>query len=291
MKPVGSAVNEICSLYDRLSESEQLIADFVLANQVEVASMTTREIASASDTSAATVSRFVRHLGYESFADLRQSLIRDNSNNAARNNAAASVVSIDAPRAAMETVLVAKNRELIDTMNMINEKSLVQAVRLLEQSDLIVFGAVGNSIPAALSASFMISQLSLRSHCSPTTEAMMLDSMALSKNDVILFISKSGHSKRLNKMMDNALDSGTPTIVITNVPSSPLARRATCVLHTATRDKVLNTDLPFSHNSINYVIEVLFLLLCSDVPNFKTHAGLLWKSLGDDKGIETEVFN
>lgn len=287
--PKGSAINEICSLYDRLSESEQLIADFVLANQFEVANMTTREIASASKTSAATVSRFVRHLGYETFDNLRQALISDNTE-VANESTAAPIVSLDAPRAAMETVLVAKNRELVDTMNMIGEKSLIQAVRLLEQSDSIVFGAVGNSIPAALSASFMISQLSLRAHCAPTTEAMLLESMSLTKNDVIFFISKSGHSKRLNKMMDNALDSGTPTIVITNIPSSPLARRATCVLHTATRDKVLNTELPFSHNSINYVIEVLFLLLCSDVPNFKTHAGLLWESLGEDKGIEGEVF-
>ena len=91
-------------------------------------------------------------------------------------------------------------------------------------------------------------------------------------------------------MMDNAIDSDTPTIVITNTPDSPLARRATCVLHAATRDKMLNSDLPFSHNSINYIVEVIFLLLCSDVPNFKAHAGLLWKSLGEDKGVEGEVF-
>ena len=45
MQPKGSVINEICSFYDRLSESEQQIADFVMANQVEVPSMTTREIA------------------------------------------------------------------------------------------------------------------------------------------------------------------------------------------------------------------------------------------------------
>ncbi len=73
-------------------------------------------------------------------------------------------------------------------------------------------------------------------------------------------------------------------------PDSPLARRATCVLQTATRDKMLNSDLPFSHNSMNFVIEVVFLLLCSDMPNFQAHAGLLWKSLGDDKGVSGEVF-
>ena len=285
----GSVINEICSLYDRLSDREKLIADFVMANQRDIPSMTTREIATCSETSAATVSRFVRHLGYESFSDLRDAMLHENGTGDSAE-VPSTVISLDAPRAAMETVLLAKNRELLDTLNLIDERELVRAVRLIEQADTIVFAAVGNTIPAALSASFLLAQLGLRTHCAPTTEAMMLSSMSLTKRDVLVFMSKSGHSKRLNQMMDNAIDSMTPTIVITNIPDSPLAIRATCMLQTATRDKMLNSDLPFSHNSINYISEVLFLLLCSDVPNFKARAGLLWKSLGEDKGVSGEVF-
>lgn len=285
----GSVINEICSLYDRLSDCEQLIADFVMAHQSDVPSMTTREIATKSETSAATVSRFVRHLGYESFADLRDAMLHDNGGEDSPRMPS-TVISLDAPRAAMETVLLAKNRELLDTLSLVSDQDLVNAVHLIENADSIVFAAVGNTIPAAQSASFLIAQLGLRAYCAPTTEAMMLSSMALTKRDVLVFMSKSGHSKRLNQMMDNAIDSQTPTIVITNVPDSPLAVRATCMLQTATRDKMLNSDLPFSHNSINFIFEVIFLLLCSDVPNMKARAGLLWKSLGEDKGVSGEVF-
>ena len=70
MQRKGSVINEICLLYDRLSDTEKLIADFVMAYQGEIPSLTTREIAARSQTSAATVSRFVRHLGYESFSEL-----------------------------------------------------------------------------------------------------------------------------------------------------------------------------------------------------------------------------
>lgn len=285
----GSVINEICSLYDRLSDSEKLIANFIMANQGDVPSMTTREIAARSETSAATVSRFVRHLGYESYSKMCEAMRREN--NATESGEAPSTsISLNDPHAAMQTVLVAKSRELQDTMRLVDETSLVEAVRLIERADSIIFAAVGNTIPAALSASFLIAQLGLRAHCAPTSEAMMLSSLSLTERDVIVFISKSGHSKRLNKMMDNVTDSGTPSVVITNVPDSPLASRATCVLQAATLDKMLSSDLPFSHNSINYIIEVIFLLLCSDVPNFKARAGLLWKSLGEDKGVPSEVF-
>lgn len=286
----GSVISEICSLYDQLSDRERLIADFIMANQAGVPSMTTREIAVESETSAATVSRFVRHLGFETFSDLRSAILHDNTATGGGSDALSTVISLDAPRAAMETVLLAKTRELTDTLELIDERSLVNAVRLLERASTIVFAAVGNTIPAALSASFLFAQMGLRSHCEPTTEAMMLSTFSLTNRDVLLFISKSGHSKRLNQMMDNAVDSNTPTIVITNQPDSPLACRATYVLHAATRDKMLNSDMPFSHNSINFIVEVLFLLLCSDDASFKNKVGMQWRSLGDDKGVPNEVF-
>lgn len=288
MQPKGSVINEICSLYDNLSDSERQIADFVMAHQADAPTMTTREIASGSGTSAASVSRFARRLGYASLSALRHAMLRENGGSDARMPS--TTVSIDAPRAALETVLAAKNRELLDTLNLIDEDALVHAVKLMERSVSIEFAAVGNSVNAALSASFLMAQMGLRAHCASTTEAMMLPTLSLTPQDLIVFISKSGHSKRLNTMMDNAVDAETPTIVITNTPDSPLARRATCVLQAATRDKMLNADLPFSHNSINYIVEVLFLLVSSDLPNARAHAGLQWRLLGEDKGVAHEVF-
>lgn len=287
----ASVISGICSVYDHLSDREKLIADYVMANQNDIPFMTTREIASGSNTSAATVSRFVRHLGFESFSGMRNAMQRDSSAFQAESERSPSAVSLAAPRAAMETVIMAKNQELMDTLELIDEEELVHAVKLISQSVSIVFGAVGNSIPACMTASFLFSQLGLRAHSAANTEAMMLSTYSLTPQDVLLFISKSGHSKRLNQMMDNALDSETPTIVITNRPDSPLAERATCVLHAATRDKMLNNSMPFSHNSINYIIEVLFLLLCSDTSNFDARAGLMWKTMGEDKGVDSEIFS
>ncbi len=40
------------------------------------------------------------------------------------------VISLDAPRAAMETVLLAKNRELLDTLNLVTIKILPMRCRL-----------------------------------------------------------------------------------------------------------------------------------------------------------------
>ena len=104
MEPKGSVINEICSLYDQLSGGEQAIADFVMAHPSDIASMTTREIAQASATSAASVSRFARRLGYESLSALRGALLRDER--AYDEQGGLSVISMDSPKAALETVLM-----------------------------------------------------------------------------------------------------------------------------------------------------------------------------------------
>ena len=175
MEPKGSVINEICSLYDQLSEGERSIADYVMAHPSDIASMTTREIAHASATSAASVSRFARRLGYESFSALRSALLRDER--AFDSKGDISVISLDSPRAALETVLMVKNRELTDTLSLLKEDEVAHAARMLEHSVSITFAAVGNTIPSALSASFLLAQLGLRCNCAPTTEALMHDTL------------------------------------------------------------------------------------------------------------------
>lgn len=66
-----------------LTSNQQKIADFVLANPFAVATMGIEELAQATSTSSATITRFVRALGLGSFTDFRglavqgyQSLLR-----------------------------------------------------------------------------------------------------------------------------------------------------------------------------------------------------------------------
>lgn len=251
MQRKGSVINEICLLYDRLSDTEKLIADFVMAYQGEIPSLTTREIAARSQTSAATVSRFVRHLGYESFSELRSAMQRDNGTHDP-DEVPRNVISLDAPRAAMETVLLAKNRELLDTLNLISDQDLTYAVRLIEEADSVVFGAVGNTVPAALSASFLIAQLGIRSHCAPTTEAMVLSSMSLTKRDVFVFMSKYSLCNLIHR----------------HIKFTSYAYCRKCIVHIMfTRNIYFNRIFAAVNNcgEFNSVKSVIFNILCVNI--------------------------
>ena len=63
MNEARNATSVICSAYDSFFEAEKKIADFLIEHKAEAAGMTVGELARASQTSDATVSRFCRRCG------------------------------------------------------------------------------------------------------------------------------------------------------------------------------------------------------------------------------------
>jgi DNA-binding MurR/RpiR family transcriptional regulator len=81
--------------------------------------------------------------------------------------------------------------------------------------------------------------------------------------------------------MDNANDAGATIIAVTANPESDIAERADIVLRVATRDRVLS-NLSFSQNSLNFVVEVLFLFLSQDSTDVHEKNLMFWKSAKSD---------
>lgn len=61
--------------YSELSKNHKVIADYVLENYVDVAFMTITELGENTQTSAATITRFVKELGYKSYSDFQSELV------------------------------------------------------------------------------------------------------------------------------------------------------------------------------------------------------------------------
>ena len=77
MNEARSVLGVICSAYDSFFEAEKKIADFLIEHKAEAAGMTVGELARASQTSDATVSRFCRRCGFKGFQDLKLALTRE----------------------------------------------------------------------------------------------------------------------------------------------------------------------------------------------------------------------
>ena len=264
MDKTGDALSHICAVMSSLSPSEKAIASYVLDHPSDVATMTVRDLAAETGTSPASVSRFARTLDYRTYSDMRLALGISISRASGEEKAADGKIALDDIEGSIKYVLSHKVKELAETTSLIDSNDFAAVVNLLHNADLVLVAGVGNTINMGANAAFKLSQVGVRAICPSSTEAMASTAASLTENDVLLVISTSGYSKRLVNIFDSAEDSNTPIVMITDNPDTPLAKRATHIIRAVSRDQaIVGSEIYFSHNSINYILELLFLFLVS----------------------------
>ena len=150
-------------------------------------------------------------------------------------------------------------------------------------SSNILFAAVGNSIPVCSNFAFRLGQIGISANCPVNTELMILASLSLHRNDLVVIVSSSGYSHRLETIIDNAEDSGTPILFITSNPTSILAQRSNVVLTAVSRDQLLTGSQFATHVPEDFIVETLFMFLLAHGKNVYEHVRMERKSLGRDK--------
>ena len=278
-----TVINSILASYDRLSGSERRIADFILQRRGNVSSLTAGEIARSVETSNTTVSRFVRTLGYGSFAQLRLALAREEVAKDRPFDSSDGISFADV-EGSVRYVLDRKVEELSDTLSLLNPAVLAGACRKIQEAKTVMFVGVGTSLSFAQMAATKFSHVGIKAISPTTTDAAAIMAQLLGPEDCIVFISNSGASRRLGIIMDNAQDSAIPCVVITSDPTSELASHAEYVLVVANRDHLLANNFAVSHSSINFVLECMILLLFHDSPDAQEYLRMFQKAFSAEKG-------
>lgn len=261
MKENQSVVGTICSSYDSYFDAEKKIADCIIERKEEVIDMTVAELAKASGTSDATVSRFCRRCGFKGFQHLKMSLAREVLEEKGKSiQVSNDILRKDIPQS-LQNILANKVAELTQTVSMMEPKKLEKILTLLETAHTVQVVAVGNTIPVALDFSFKLNQLGISAVSGTIWETQMAYTLNMKKGDVVLIISNSGVSRRLLTLIEGAKENGIKVISITNSPESPVAKESDYHITTATREKLLLGEFCFSRVSATMVVEMLYLFL------------------------------
>ena len=146
--------------------------------------------------------------------------------------------------------------------------------------------AVGNTLPVALDGAFKFSQLGITAVAETIWEAQTAYAFNLGPEDVVLIISNSGTSNRLQILAQGAQENGAAVILITNNPESPLAQMADYRIITATREKLFTEEFWFSRVAATAVMEILYLLLMAGMPTAAGHVRRHEKAISADKQME-----
>lgn len=240
-----SAVHQLTRRYQALTTSQRVVADYVLAHRFEAATLAIDALARRCQVSVASANRFVRALGYASYASFREHWQAELKPQDSAGSFAKILNQQRDPAAAPELVrdaLRSGSQALQRTATDLDGQQVQQLVTaLMAASRVAVFGA---EVSAYL-AGYFVNYLSIFRgdiDCLPTlggpTEAFRR-LLAYGPGDVLMVVSLPRYSALTLELCAFAADRGVCVAAVTDVPASPVVRWAQHVLYAASGDTVL----------------------------------------------------
>lgn len=258
-----TVMDTICSSFNTFFDSEKKIAKYIINHYDKVVDMTVGELAQASGSSEASVSRFCKRIGVKGFHHLKISLAKEMVDTNITQGTISNKISCDHLSDSLQNILANKIEELRQTVSNMDNENLTEILNILKDAKTVQFVAVGNTIPVAIDGAFKFNQIGIRSSSSTIWENQIGFIYNMTKEDAVIAISNSGESNGVILALEAARQVGAKTISITNSNTSSVAKLSDYHITTASREKLFLDGYCFSRVSASSVIEILYLILTS----------------------------
>ena len=167
----GSVVTLLCSGI-QLYSAERRIADCILKDVKWASVVTSAQLAHASQSSEATVTRLCHKLGFENYRKFQLALARD-----VMEQQEVEVLHSSSPdplRQTLQSVQSNRQEEIRATIQALNLRQLRKAMSVLRSAEIIEIEATDNSLPVAMDASLKLGGLGKRCMTSAVRGAAIL---------------------------------------------------------------------------------------------------------------------
>lgn len=247
--------------YDSFTDREKLIADYLIETKERIISMSARDIAEATKTSAPTVVRFAKKIGFNTLNELKLKL----SINISKEEEAGAIQF-----QYLDNDLGTKNiiygiKQSVDsimeqTVSLLDEECLDKAIELLISAKNIYIFSVGVSGLVGQDFYYKLSRMNKRCICNTDTHLQITSSVLLEEGDVALAISYSGETKEVIKCVKNARRRKVPVISITKASvNNTIADISDIVIRIPAVEKSIREGAISSRISQLAIIDMLYI--------------------------------
>lgn len=245
--------------YEDFTDSEKLIADYLLSNNESIINLSAKEIGEITNTSAATLIRFSKKLGFESLNEMKLKLsmsLRDIKEKADFEYINKKLETTDIIYGIKKSI----DKVMDKTVNLIQEEDLEKAIDLLYKAKNIYIYSVGVSGLVGQDFYYKLSRINKRCIAHVDTHLQITSSILMEPEDVAVAISYSGTTKEVIKCVENANKNNVPVISITKASiSNKLEDLSDITLKVPYVEKSLREGAMSSRISQLAIIDMLFI--------------------------------
>lgn len=223
------------------------------------------ELADRAGTSAATVTRFCRRLGYPGYVQFRVSVAADagsrQGDQAWRAGIGRAFDPDDAPPDVLRTLLHAHVRSLTATAGLIDVDQCARVARVIANCRHLDIYGTGGSASIADEMANRLYRVGVNAHSWGDVHAGLASASIQDEHTIAIGISNSGRTKETIEMLAHAKSSGAFTVAITNRSASPLGQLAdVCLIASVPQEYLHPADLSAKHSQL-FVLDLLYLLV------------------------------
>jgi DNA-binding MurR/RpiR family transcriptional regulator len=252
----------ISGLLPSLSPAEQRVARLVVADPADAARRTITDLATAAETSEATVIRFCRSVGMEGYPQLRIRLAAEAARRVEPPDAR--VVGGDIPPGAdlaqiIATIAFNDARAVEETAEQLDPAVCEQVVDAITAAGRIdVYGAAASGFVAS-DFQQKLHRIGRTAFYWPDIHMALTSAALLGKGDVAIGISHTGTTSDVIEVLQQARARGATTVALTNFPRSPVTEVVDFVLTPAARETTYRSGAMASRLAQLTVIDCLFV--------------------------------
>lgn len=248
---------------ETFSQSELIVRNYVLNQKENILNKTVNEIASENYVSKSTLTRFSQKLGFSGWNEFKIAFFREIGNE--KNKISDVDVNFpftvdDSPEFITKKLLVMKQNILEQTFQLLDTRTLNNAVSLLTHKNRIHIFAEGYSLSASNDFCYRMSRIG--KHITNDNQiGMSYIAESLTSDDLAFIVSYSGRTKDVVYVTSILKQHNVPVISITSDENNPISELADIDISIPTMEDLYFKISNYSTvDSIRFVFDILFSL-------------------------------
>lgn len=220
VKIMDSLISKLQKKKSQLSNLENQVLEYILANPKKVAKMTIEGLAEHLFISTATISRTAKHLGFRGFQELKYVIVQYTEQEHRQTNPRVLAKKTTSFRGSLI-------QQISTSFDQLDDDLVKQAVKLIQEANTIEIVGVGGSVTNCIETSRKLMALGKKATARVDWDELRDISKALTSEDLAILVSLSGETIHIIEYATNFVEKKVPIIAIVGANKTTLESMAT----------------------------------------------------------------
>ncbi len=251
-------VQFITEKYSLMTDSEKMLADYIIKNFDRVLVMSVHALAAETNLSVATVVRFAQHMGFDGYKEFRLYLAQ------LGNEQEDFILDFSKSEKTPDTQIAKMLSSCAECLNLTQKNldytTLSAVAESIHNASKIAFFGTGTSYIVCQDVEMKFKRIGVPADCACEQNAAAAILLNLKQGDVVIGISHSGNNGLVEGILQASREKGVTTVAVTTFPNSRLCAFADYRLYTQTRESPLHKTAITSRVGQFAMMDALFMM-------------------------------